>query len=187
ELCRHGDAPLPTTPFAAGPAIASSDGRDFPGRSGTPTRDANKVLTQDDVVYLIVTDRFANGDPANDGAVDRGDLGKRHGGDLLGIIQRLPYLRDLGVTVLWITPVYLNPPDAYHGYHPLDFESVDPHLCSPELGPSGSRETVRRFVQIAHEHGLKVMLDMVINHTAPNHPYPPHPPTSLNLNTPSAH
>src|SRR6266536_2991565 len=102
---------------------------------------------------MIVTDRFANGDSANDGDVDRTNLERRHGGDLLGIVQRMPYLRALGVTALWITPVYPNPPDAYHGYHPLDFVSVDPHLCSPELGPTGSREVLRRFVEIAHEHG----------------------------------
>jgi alpha-amylase len=83
----------------------------------------------------------------------------------------MPYLRDLGVTALWISPVYLNPVEAYHGYHPLDFERVDPSLCSPLLGASEDRETVRRFVEIAHENGLKVMLDLVVNHTAPNHPW----------------
>src|SRR5690349_19853825 len=95
-------------------------------------------ITQDDVLYLIVTDRFADGDPANNGPVDRTDIEKRHGGDLLGLVQRLPYLKALGVTTLWITPVYLNPPGAYHGYHPLSFEQIDPHLYSPELGPEGA-------------------------------------------------
>jgi alpha-amylase len=143
------------------------------------------VITQDDVLYMIVTDRFSDGDPANNGDVDPASLDKRHGGDLLGIVQRMPYLRDLGVTALWITPVYLNPPDAYHGYHPLDFEQVDPHLCSPELGPPRERRAlpydlgpvavagapVRRFVEIAHEHGLKVVFDAIVCHTAPNHPW----------------
>jgi alpha-amylase len=127
------------------------------------------LITQDDVLYMIVTDRFAQGDPTTNGKVDRTDLNKRHGGDLMGIVQRMPYLTELGVTTLWITPVYLNPEYAYHGYHPLDFETVDPHLCSPQLGPTGSREVVRRFVEIAHEHGLKVMLDLVVTHTAPEH------------------
>ena len=127
------------------------------------------MITPDDVVYMIVTDRFANGDPANDGDVDRGDPRKRHGGDLRGIIQNLPYLRELGVTALWLTPVYVNPPDAYHGYHPLDFEHVDPHLCSDELGPRGSREVVHRFVEIAHREGFKVVLDAIVCHTAPGH------------------
>jgi alpha-amylase len=129
------------------------------------------MITQDDVIYMIVTDRFEDGDPANNGVVDRSDLDQRHGGDLLGIVNRMPYLRDLGVTALWITPVYRNPAYAYHGYHPLDFEAVDDHLCSPQLGPRGSQAVVGRFVEIAHEHGLKVMLDLVVTHTAPGHPW----------------
>jgi len=143
------------------------------------------MITQDDVLYLIVTDRFADGDPANNADVDRSSLDRRHGGDLLGIIQRMPYLKQLGVTALWITPVYLNPPEAYHGYHPLDFEQVDPHLCSPSLGPTGSREVVRRFVEIAHEHGLKVVLDVIVNHTAPNHPWLRERPDWFNPSAPS--
>jgi glycosidase len=129
------------------------------------------MMTQDDVLYMIVTDRFADGDPANNGAVDRSDLNQRHGGDLLGIVQRMPYLSALGVTALWVTPVYRNPAYAYHGYHPLDFETVDPHLCSPALGPKGSRQVIRRFLEIAHEHQFKVMLDLVVTHTAPGHPW----------------
>jgi len=144
------------------------------------------LITQDDVVYLIVTDRFADGDPHNNADVALGDPDRRHGGDLLGIVQRMPYLRDLGVTTLWITPVYLNPPDAYHGYHPLDFERVDPHLCSPELGPVGSRKVVRRFVEIAREHGLKVVLDVIVNHTAPEHPWLSQRPSWFNPNLPTA-
>lgn len=127
------------------------------------------MITPDDVLYMIVTDRFADGDLANNQHVDRGDPHRRHGGDLLGIVRRIPYLRDLGVTALWMTPVYHNPPDAYHGYHPLDFERVDPSLCSPELGPTGGPEVVRRFVEIAHEHGLKVVFDAIVCHTAPGH------------------
>jgi glycosidase len=128
-------------------------------------------MTQDDVLYMMVTDRFADGDAANNGNVCRNDLNQRHGGDLLGIVQRMPYLSALGVTTLWITPVYQNPAYAYHGYHPLDFETVDPHLCSPSLGPKGSREVIRRFVEIAHERRFKVMLDLVVTHTAPGHPW----------------
>jgi alpha-amylase len=157
------------------------------------------LITQDDVLYQIVTDRFANGDPANDGCVDPADPNRRHGGDLLGIIQRMPYMKTLGVTTLWISPVYLNPPDAYHGYHPLSFERVDPHLCSPELGPHDQVTTlhgysgpgtvaagpVRRFVEIAHEHGLKVVLDVVVNHTAPGHPWLQERPDWFNADRPS--
>lgn len=129
------------------------------------------MINQDDVIYMIVTDRFADGDPANNGAVDLQSPGRPHGGDLLGIVRRMPYLRELGVTALWITPVYPNPPNSYHGYHPLDFEHLEPRLCSPELGPAGEREVLRRFVEIAHEHGLKVILDVIVCHTAPGHPW----------------
>ncbi|HTE21244.1 MAG TPA: alpha-amylase family glycosyl hydrolase [Armatimonadota bacterium] len=143
------------------------------------------MITQDDVLYMIVTDRFADGDPQNNGVVDRSSLERSHGGDLQGILEHLPYLKELGVSVLWITPVYPNPLDAYHGYHPLDFEAVDPRLCSAELGPSGSRETLRRFVEIVHEHGLKVMLDVIIGHTAPGHPWLRERPSWFNENSPN--
>lgn len=143
------------------------------------------MITQDDVLYMIVTDRFADGDASNNGSVDPGNPERRHGGDLLGIVRHLPYLLDLGVTALWITPVYVNPPDAYHGYHPVDFETVDPHLCSPELGPAGSREVVRRFVEIAHEHGLKVLLDVIVCHTAPDHPWLRERPSWFNTDSPT--
>ena len=143
------------------------------------------MITQDDIIYMIVTDRFCDGDPANNADVDLSAPDKRHGGDLLGIVQRMPYLRDLGVTTLWITPVYTNPPDAYHGYHPLDFEQVDPHLCSPVLGSTGSRETVRRFVDIAHEHGFKVIFDAIVCHTAPGHPWLKERPEWFNIDGPA--
>ena len=120
---------------------------------------------------MIVTDRFCDGDRSNDEGVVTSDARRRHGGDLKGIVQRMPYLQDLGVTALWITPVYPNPIEDYHGYHPLDFESVDGGLCSSELAPSGDRHTIRRFVDIAHEHGLKVILDVIVSHTAPTHPW----------------
>jgi hypothetical protein len=129
------------------------------------------MLTLDDVSYMVVTDRFADGDPGNNFNVAPADPICGHGGDLMGIIQRLPYLAELGVRALWITPVYLNPPDSYHGYHPLDFERMDPHLCSPSLAGGGGRETLRRFVDIVHEPGFKVLLDLVVSHTTKDHPW----------------
>ena len=89
------------------------------------------MITQDDVLYMIVTDRFADGDPTNNGAVDRGDLDQRHGGDLMGIVQRMPYLSRPGVTALWITPVYQNPAYAYHGYHPAGLRERGPAPVQP--------------------------------------------------------
>lgn len=129
------------------------------------------MLTQDDVIYMIVTDRFQDGDPNNNREIDLEHPRKRHGGDLLGIVQRLPYLKELGITAIWITPVYSNPPEGYHGYHPVDFEGVDASLCSPELGPEGSQDVVREFVRIVHDHGMKVVFDVVVNHTALEHPW----------------
>ncbi|MCK4491976.1 MAG: alpha-amylase, partial [Candidatus Altiarchaeales archaeon] len=93
------------------------------------------MISQNDIIYFIVTDRFCDGDPANNEGVDKGDPLKYHGGDFTGIIEKIPYLQNLGITALWITPVYLSigryhGGDGYHGYWALDFEKIDPHLYS---------------------------------------------------------
>lgn len=134
-------------------------------------------LPQDEVIYFLLPDRFANGDPAN----DRGGLnGDRlttgfapthpdfyHGGDLVGLTERLDYIQGLGVTAIWIAPVFRNKPvqgppgresAGYHGYWILDFTSVDPHL--------GTDADLKAFVDAAHARGIKVYLDIVTNHTA---------------------
>jgi glycosidase len=145
-------------------------------------------FTPDDVVYLIMPDRFANGDPSNDdparsrGLFDRGKTRYYHGGDLQGIIDRLPYLKDLGVTAIWTTPVYdnvdhLNEKERYdgaaitdyHGYGAVDFYAVDEHL--------GDLAKYRELVEAAHAAGLKVIQDQVANHTGPYHPWVADPPT----------
>ncbi|MEO1515211.1 MAG: alpha-amylase family glycosyl hydrolase [Bacteroidota bacterium] len=122
----------------------------------------------DDVLYLITPDRFANGDPSNDqlGTADP-DFDpsvpeKRHGGDLKGIIDRLDYLADLGVTTLWINPVLENTaPGTYHGYAVTDLYKIDPRF--------GSNEDYRRLVQEAHKRGLKIVFDHVANHIGIEH------------------
>jgi alpha-amylase len=129
------------------------------------------MITLSDIIYLIMPDRFFDGDPANNREVDLSDPLKRHGGDLMGIVKKLPYLKKLGVTTIWITPFYPNPAASYHGYHSLDFDGVESSFCSPELGPIGSRETIRNFVSILHKRGFKVMLDMVVGHCSPDHPW----------------
>ncbi len=145
-------------------------------------------FTPDDVVYLIMPDRFADGDPSNDdparsrGLYDRGRPRYYHGGDLQGIIDRLPYLKDLGVTAIWTTPVYdnvdhLNERERYdgaaitdyHGYGAMDFYAVDEHL--------GDLAKYRELVEAAHGLGLKVIQDQVANHTGPYHPWVADPPT----------
>jgi neopullulanase len=137
-----------------------------------------------DVIYLIMPDRFANGDPSNDsppgynGTADRKSARAYHGGDLRGIRDRLAYLKDLGVTGFWLTPIYKNSlPDggnAYHGYHAVDFYDVEPHF--------GTMQEMRALVDAAHRMGLKVVQDQVANHCGPQHPFVAHPPTKTWFN-----
>ncbi len=145
-------------------------------------------ITADDVVYLIMPDRFANGDPANDqpavskGLLDRAKARYYHGGDLQGIIDRLPYLKDLGVTTLWLNPWYdtvdhLNTRETYdgaaitdyHGYGAVDFYAVEEHF--------GTLAKLRELVDTAHAAGLKIVQDQVANHSSPYHPWLQDPPT----------
>jgi glycosidase len=145
-------------------------------------------FSRDDVIYLIMPDRFANGDPTNDdpavsrGLLDRGRGRHYHGGDLQGIIDRLPYLSDLGVTTLWLNPWYDNvnhpnqkeqygegPITDYHGYGAVDFYAVEERL--------GTLAKLRELVEAAHRRGLKVIQDQVANHTGPYHPWVTDPPT----------
>lgn len=130
-----------------------------------------------DVMYLIMPDRFADGDPYNDsppqspGTFDRSKPRAYHGGDLRGIQQHLGYLHDLGVTTIWINPIYDNDnhsPDSYHGYSATDFYAVDEHL--------GTLQDYQHLVSDAHKLGMKVVLDIVVNHCGPLHPWVDLPP-----------
>lgn len=125
-----------------------------------------------DVLYLIMPDRFANGDPTNDQIpmrteykVDRNDPNARHGGDLKGISDRLGYLADLGVTAIWLNPVLENDMEggSYHGYATTDYYRVDPRF--------GSNEEYRQLISNAHEKGMKVVMDMIFNHCGSDHPW----------------
>ena len=141
-----------------------------------------------DVVYLIMPDRFANGDTTNDspakspGLIDRSKGRYYHGGDLAGVRQRLPYLKSLGVTAIWLNPIYdnndrLNERETYdgqaitdyHGYGAVDFYAVDEHL--------GTLAEFRQLVDDAHRSGIKIILDMVANHAGPYHPWVNDSPT----------
>jgi glycosidase len=145
-------------------------------------------FSPDDVIYLIMPDRFANGDLANDdppvsrGMHDRTKTRYYHGGDFRGIIDHLPYLKDLGVTAIWLTPIYdnvnhLNERERYdnqaitdyHGYGAVDFYGVEEHF--------GSLADFRELVDRAHAAGIKVIQDQVANHTGPYHPWVKDPPT----------
>lgn len=129
------------------------------------------MITQDDVIYFVLTDRFCDGSAKNNQGVDKAHPSRYHGGDFSGIVQKIPYLKNLGITCLWITPVYLSigrygESDGYHGYWALDFEKVDPHLYSksPSL-TEGSKEYLKKLVDKLHQAKIKVVLDMVVNHT----------------------
>jgi neopullulanase len=134
-------------------------------------------LPQQEVIYFVLPDRFANGDPAN----DRGGLsGDRlvtgfdptskafyHGGDLKGLIAHLDYIQALGASAIWVGPVMRNKPvqgpkgqesAGYHGYWITDFLHVDPHF--------GTDEDFRHLVEAAHARGMKVYMDIIVNHTA---------------------
>jgi len=116
---------------------------------------------RDEVIYQIMVDRFENGDPNNDYDVDRNAAGSYHGGDWQGIIDRLDYIVELGVTALWISPVVKNiDSDAgfgsYHGYWTQDFVHTNPHF--------GDLAKLRELVDACHRRGIKVILDIVANH-----------------------
>ncbi len=128
-----------------------------------------KSFTTGDMIYLIMPDRFANGDPTNDATEDtaekpaRNEFFGRHGGDIQGIMDHLGYIADLGATAIWNTPLLLDnePEGSYHGYACADYYHIDPRF--------GSNELYRDFVGKAHENGLKVIMDIVTNHCGTAH------------------
>jgi glycosidase len=148
---------------------------ELPLAARAPTLGRFQGLSQDDVMYLIMPDRFANGDPTNDepaeapGAHDRSKPRAYHGGDLRGIQNHLPYLKDLGVTTLWLTPIVKNgAAQDYHGYGAVDLYAVEPHL--------GSLKDYQELVAAAHKQGMKIFFDVVPNHVGPKNPWVMNPP-----------
>lgn len=128
----------------------------------------------EEIIYMVMTDRFFDGDPSNnnpdniEGSFDKGHLEAYHGGDFRGIIDKVPYLKDLGITTLWITPIVKNIDTnmmadgggkqyAYHGYWASDFTNIDPHL--------GTEDDLKELIDVLHENGIKLMVDVVINHS----------------------
>lgn len=122
-----------------------------------------------DAIYLVVPDRFANGDPTNDAAPgmaegpNRADASGRHGGDLAGLEQRLDYIAGMGFTMVWPTPLSENNSArySYHGYAATDFYRVDPRF--------GSNQDYRRLAQQARAKGLGLIQDIVLNHIGSQH------------------
>lgn len=150
-------------------------------RAGTNTDNGGLPLRErppeDEVIYFVLPDRFANGDASNDTggmqgtALDHGfdpaAKGFYHGGDLAGLTARLDYIQGMGVTAIWFAPIFKNKPvqgpeglksAGYHGYWVTDFTSVDPHF--------GTNAEFKAFVDAAHARGMKVYMDIITNHTA---------------------
>lgn len=126
-----------------------------------------------DVLYLIMPDRFADGNPGNNvipsmrhpERVNRQDPNLRHGGDFEGIRQHIGYLDSLGITAVWFNPVLENdmPGGSYHGYATTDYYAVDPRF--------GSNAEYASLVETLHSHGIKTVMDMIFNHCGSAHPW----------------
>ncbi len=142
----------------------------------------------DDVIYMMMPDRFADGDPSNNdpaiskGLFDRSKTRRYHGGDLQGIINKLPYLKSLGVTAIWTTPIYDNnnkldekevydgeKTTGYHGYGAVDMYNTDEHF--------GDIAKLKELTDKARAMGIKMIQDQVANHTGPYHVWAEDPPT----------
>jgi glycosidase len=154
-----------------------------------PRENRFRGFTPDDVIYFLIPDRFADGDQSNNnpakspGLLDRSKGRHYHGGDLQGVINHLDYIKSLGVTAIWTTPVYdnndrfdtkevyPNVPETtgYHGYGAIDFYAVEERL--------GDMAKLREFVRVAQSKGFKVIQDQIANHTGPYHVWANDAPT----------
>ena len=114
---------------------------------------------QDETIYFLMVDRFNNSDSKNDFNVNAKDPLAYHGGDFQGIIDQLDYLKDMGFTAIWLTPIFDNAGKAYHGYWINDFYKTEAHF--------GTMATFKKLVKEAHKRDMKVILDFVANHVAP--------------------
>ncbi len=128
---------------------------------GDPHLTNNVVDWRDEIIYQVLIDRFADGDYSNNYNVDTENDAGYHGGDWQGLIDKLDYIAELGVTTLWISPVVKNVEEdagfaSYHGYWTQDFEATNPHF--------GDFTMLRKMVDAAHAKGFKVVLDIVVNH-----------------------
>lgn len=145
--------------------------------SAHPQADLRARSPEQEVIYFVLPDRFENGDPANDKGGIKGDRLKHgydptsrgfyHGGDIKGLTSRLDYIQGLGATAIWFAPIFKNKPvqgakgdesAGYHGYWVTDFTTVDPHF--------GTEADFKAFVDAAHARGMKVYMDILVNHTA---------------------
>ncbi len=185
------DIPAAANPGKVALTVATAEGSAaIPFEISAPLSRAERFqgFSPDDVIYLAMPDRFADGDPDNDdppvskGLLDRSKPRYYHGGDFQGVIDHLPYLKSLGVTALWLNPWYDNvnhlnrketydgqPITDYHGYGAVDFYGVEEHF--------GTMDKLRELVERAHGLGIKIIQDQVANHSGPYHPWVEDSPT----------
>lgn len=141
----------------------------YPYQIGRKSDASRQSFSTSDMIYLIVPDRFANGDPSNDSTEDTEEKARReapmgrHGGDIQGIIDHLDYISDLGATAIWMTPLLEDDArrGSYHGYACSDYYNIDPRF--------GDNELYRKMVTEAHSKGVKVIMDIVTNHCGTSH------------------
>lgn len=138
-------------------------------RQRAPGAALRKGYSTEDVMYLITPDRFANGNPSNDNVsslyeqANRSFQGGRHGGDIQGIRERLDYIKQMGFTAIWLNPLLENNQReySYHGYSTTDFYAVDARY--------GTNDEYLQLMQDAHQRGIKVIMDMIVNHCGSEH------------------
>ncbi|GAB3789998.1 alpha-amylase family glycosyl hydrolase [Virgibacillus kimchii] len=119
-------------------------------------------LIQDEIIYDILVDRYNNGDFERDDQVDVNNPYAYHGGDLQGIIAKMPEYEELGYTAISLSPIMANAPDGYHGYWIEDFFEVEDQF--------GDMDDLHELIEEAHERGIKVILELVTNYVASSHP-----------------
>ncbi len=174
-----------TIPPAAKPAeyefeVSTDKGKSLIPFEILPLPKVPKNITNEDILYLIMPDRFSDGDPTNNLNVDKTNPRMWHGGDFRGIINHLDYLKELGITAIWLNPWYQNddeittcekpwcPMSSYHGYGATDYYGVENHF--------GTMEELKELVQKANAMGIKVIQDQVANHVGYRHPWMKNPP-----------
>ncbi len=156
-------------------ALAATTALLFTGCAPAPPQpvDKNELLypvthmesgfTQEDMIYFIMTDRFYDGNADNNIGVNVNTPKGYHGGDIKGVTEKLDYIKSLGATTIWLTPIVENDFGGYHGYWARDFYKVDSHW--------GTMEELKELVDEAHKRDIKIMLDYVVNHTGQNSPW----------------
>jgi len=149
------------SPLALSVCLGAAGCMDFSEVEGEREITTHVQDWRNEVVYQLMVDRFANGDLANDYRVQKNAPARYHGGDWRGVEENLGYIENLGVTAIWISPIVKNVEtdagvDGYHGYWTQDFTRLNPHF--------GDLASLRRMVDAAHARGIKVILDIVVNH-----------------------